>query len=83
MARRSEVLEVKKDQSTWHSVFFTALRHKKKLTHRTEEESTRPGLRQDSLWQCESDCEQVTNSAEMARDSLGAFELFPLSDRLK
>jgi len=78
MATRSEVLEVKEDQSTWHSVFSPHfLPHKKKLMHRIEEGSTRPGLRQDGHWQVESDGEQLSNSTEMAVDSLGAFEAFP------
>lgn len=36
MARRSEFLEVKKEQSTWQGVFF--LPHKKKLVHHMKEE---------------------------------------------
>lgn len=84
MARRSEILDIQKDQSTnLAQTFFTSVRYKKKFTHHTEEESRRPGSRQDSIWEGESNCEQLPNSAEKARGSLRAFRPFPLSHRLK
>lgn len=84
MARRSEILDIQKDQSTnLAQTFFTSVRYKKKFTHHTEEESRRPGSRQDSVWEGESNCEQLPNSAEKARGSLRAFRPFPLSHRLK
>lgn len=73
VARRSEILGVQKDQSTWHRGFFTPFAYK--ASHIVlKEESGRPSLRQDSLWQGESDCEQLTDSTEMARDSLRTFD---------
>lgn len=46
-SRRFGILEVQKDQRTWHRGFLTPLRYKKIMQH-IEEEGIRPGLREHS-----------------------------------
>lgn len=65
--------ESRKIEARGTEVFFTPFAYK--ASHIVlKEESARPSLRQDSLWQGESDCEQLTDSTETARDSLGTFD---------